>query len=577
MSNAEHIETLRHDTAHIMAMAVQEIFPDTQVTIGPVIENGFFYDFARDNPFTDSDLEIIEKKMKEIVKRDVKTSFKVLSREDAIKLFLDKGEKYKVEIIESIPNDEEIKVYYHGDWFDLCRGPHLNSSGEIGTAFKLTKVAGAYWRGDSNNPMLQRIYGTAWETQEELDNYLHMLEEAEKRDHRKLGKELDLFHFQEEAPGSVFWHAKGWTLFQSLINYMRKRQDEAGYSEINTPDIMDKSLWELSGHLEKFGDNMFTTEAREDRVYALKPMNCPGCVQVYKQGLKSYRDLPLRVAEFGKVHRYEPSGSLHGLMRVRAFTQDDSHIFCTEDQITDESKIVCDLILSIYKDFGFEDVSIKFSDRPENRVGSDEIWDKSEKALRTAMEATGLDYSVNPGEGAFYGPKLEFVLRDAIGREWQCGTLQVDLNMPERLGGTFIAEDGKKYNPVMLHRALFGSLERFTGILLEHYAGNLPLWLSPVQAVVAPITSEIDDYAVEIQETLKSSGFRVEMDLRNEKISYKIRENSLQKIPFLLIVGKKEMEEKSVTLRTFGSKDQEKIKLDNLTDFFEKKCIIPGH
>ena len=577
MSNEEHIEILRHDTAHIMAMAVQELFPETQVTIGPVIENGFFYDFARDNPFTDSDLEIIEKKMKEIVKRDVKTSFKVLSREDAIKLFLDKGEKYKVEIIESIPTDEEIKVYYHGDWFDLCRGPHLNSSGEIGTAFKLTKVAGAYWRGDSNNPMLQRIYGTAWETQEELDNYLHMLEEAEKRDHRKLGKELDLFHFQEEAPGSVFWHAKGWTLFQSLINYMRKRQDEAGYSEINTPDIMDKSLWELSGHLEKFGDNMFTTEAREDRVYALKPMNCPGCVQVYKQGLKSYRDLPLRVAEFGKVHRYEPSGALHGLMRVRAFTQDDAHIFCTEDQITDESKIVCDLILSIYKDFGFEDVSIKFSDRPENRVGSDEIWDKSEKALRTAMEATGLDYSVNPGEGAFYGPKLEFVLRDAIGREWQCGTLQVDLNMPERLGGTFIAEDGKKYNPVMLHRALFGSLERFTGILLEHYAGNLPLWLSPVQAVVAPITSEIDSYAVEIRETLKSSGFRVEMDLRNEKISYKIRENSLQKIPFLLIVGKKEMEEKSVTLRTFGSKDQEKIKLDNLTDFFEKKCIIPGH
>ena len=577
MSNEEHIEILRHDTAHIMAMAVQELFPETQVTIGPVIENGFFYDFARDNPFTDSDLEIIEKKMKEIVKRDVKTSFKVLSREDAIKLFLDKGEKYKVEIIESIPTDEEIKVYYHGDWFDLCRGPHLNSSGEIGTAFKLTKVAGAYWRGDSNNPMLQRIYGTAWETQEELDNYLHMLEEAEKRDHRKLGKELDLFHFQEEAPGSVFWHAKGWTLFQSLINYMRKRQDEAGYSEINTPDIMDKSLWELSGHLEKFGDNMFTTEAREDRVYALKPMNCPGCVQVYKQGLKSYRDLPLRVAEFGKVHRYEPSGALHGLMRVRAFTQDDAHIFCTEDQITDESKIVCDLILSIYKDFGFEDVSIKFSDRPENRVGSDEIWDKSEKALRTAMEATGLDYSVNPGEGAFYGPKLEFVLRDAIGREWQCGTLQVDLNMPERLGGTFIAEDGKKYNPVMLHRALFGSLERFTGILLEHYAGNLPLWLSPVQAVVAPITSEIDGYAVEIRETLKSSGFRVEMDLRNEKISYKIRENSLQKIPFLLIVGKKEMEEKSVTLRTFGSKDQEKIKFDNLTDFFEKKCIIPGH
>ncbi len=577
MNNSEHLEILRHDTAHVMAMAVQELYPETQVTIGPVIENGFFYDFAREIPFTDSDLEIIENKMKEIVKRDEKTTFKVFSRDEAIKLFSDKGEKYKVEIIESIPADEELKVYFHGDWFDLCRGPHLNSTGEIGTAFKLTKVAGAYWRGDSSNPMLQRIYGTAWETQGELDNYLLMLEEAEKRDHRKLGKELDLFHFQEEAPGSVFWHAKGWTLFQSLINYMRKRQEEAGYSEINTPDIMDKSLWELSGHLEKFGDNMFTTEAREDRVYALKPMNCPGCVQVYKQGLKSYRDLPLRVAEFGKVHRYEPSGALHGLMRVRAFTQDDAHIFCTEDQITEESKIVCDLILSIYKDFGFEDVSIKFSDRPEQRVGSDEIWDKSEKALRTAMEATGLEYTVNPGEGAFYGPKLEFVLRDAIGREWQCGTLQVDLNMPERLGGTFIAEDGKKYHPVMLHRALFGSLERFTGILLEHYAGNLPLWLSPVQAVVAPITSEIDSYAVEIQESLKRSGFRVELDLRNEKISYKIRENSLQKIPFLIIIGKKEMEEKSVTLRSFGSKDQEKIKLDNLTDFFEKKCMIPGH
>jgi len=577
MNNSEHLEILRHDTAHVMAMAVQELYPETQVTIGPVIENGFFYDFARETPFTDSDLEIIENKMKEIVKRDEKTTFKVFSRDEAIKLFSDKGEKYKVEIIESIPADEELKVYYHGDWFDLCRGPHLNSTGEIGTAFKLTKVAGAYWRGDSSNPMLQRIYGTAWETQGELDNYLLMLEEAEKRDHRKLGKELDLFHFQEEAPGSVFWHAKGWTLFQSLINYMRKRQEEAGYSEINTPDIMDKSLWELSGHLEKFGDNMFTTEAREDRVYALKPMNCPGCVQVYKQGLKSYRDLPLRVAEFGKVHRYEPSGALHGLMRVRAFTQDDAHIFCTEDQITEESKIVCDLILSIYKDFGFEDVSIKFSDRPEQRVGSDEIWDKSEKALRTAMEATGLEYTVNPGEGAFYGPKLEFVLRDAIGREWQCGTLQVDLNMPERLGGTFIAEDGKKYHPVMLHRALFGSLERFTGILLEHYAGNLPLWLSPVQAVVAPITSEIDSYAVEIQESLKRSGFRVELDLRNEKISYKIRENSLQKIPYLIIIGKKEMEEKSVTLRSFGSKDQEKIKLDNLTDFFEKKCMIPGH
>ena len=572
----KHIDILRHDTAHIMAMAVQELFPNTQVTIGPIIENGFFYDFARDVPFTESDLLVIEEKMKEIVKRNVKTSFKVFSRKDAVKLFSEKGEKYKVEIIESIPEDEELKVYYHGDWFDLCRGPHLNSTGEIGTAFKLTKVAGAYWRGDSNNEMLQRIYGTAWETQEELDNYLHLLEEAEKRDHRKLGRELNLFHFQEEAPGSVFWHPKGWKLFQSLINYMRKRQDEAGYVEINTPDIMDLSLWEKSGHLEKFGDSMFTTEAREERVYAIKPMNCPGCVQVYKQGLKSYRDLPLRIAEFGKVHRYEPSGALHGLMRVRAFTQDDAHIFCTEDQITEESKIVCDLILSIYKDFGFEDVSIKFSDRPENRVGSDDIWDKSEKALKTAMEATGLEYTVNPGEGAFYGPKLEFILRDAIGREWQCGTLQVDLNMPERLGGNYIAEDGKKYNPVMLHRALFGSLERFTGILLEHYAGKLPLWLSPVQAVVAPITSDIDDYAKEIQKELKNKQIRVDLDLRNEKISYKIRENSLQKIPYLIIVGKNEMQERSATIRVFGSKDQEKINFDNLTDFFEKKCMIPG-
>ena len=577
MADQTHIEILRHDTAHIMAMAVQELYPETQVTIGPVIENGFFYDFARETPFTESDLATIETKMKEIVKRDVGTSFKIFSRKDAIKLFSDKGEKYKIEIINSIPENEELKVYYHGDWFDLCRGPHLNSSGEIGSAFKLTKVAGAYWRGDSNNEMLQRIYGTAWETQEELDNYLHFLEEAEKRDHRKLGKELDLFHFQEEAPGSVFWHPKGWTLFQCLINYMRQRQEDAGYVEINTPDIMDKSLWELSGHLEKFGDNMFTTESREERVYALKPMNCPGCVQVYKQGLKSYRDLPLRVAEFGKVHRDEPSGALHGLMRVRAFTQDDAHIFCTEDQITEECKIVCDLILSIYKDFGFEDVSIKFSDRPEKRVGNDEIWDKSEKALKTAMEATGLEYTVNPGEGAFYGPKLEFILRDAIGREWQCGTLQVDLNLPERLGGNYIAEDGKKYNPVMLHRALFGSLERFTGILLEHYAGSLPLWLTPVQAVVAPITSEIDDYAIEIQKQLKSKKIRVNLDLRNEKISYKIRENSLQKIPYLIIVGKKEQEERFVTLRVFGSKDQEKINFENLTDFFEKKCIIPSH
>ena len=569
------LELIRHDAAHVMAMSVQELYPETKVTIGPVIENGFFYDFARETPFTEKDLEKIEKKMKEIVNRDVPVTFKIVTREEATEIFNKIGENYKLEIINSIPENEEIKIYYHGEWFDLCRGPHLNSSGEIGKAFKLTKVAGAYWRGDSNNEMLQRIYGTAWETQEDLDSYLTRLEEAEKRDHRKLGKELDLFHFQEEAPGSVFWHPKGWSLFQNLINYMRKRQDEAGYQEINTPDIMDKSLWELSGHLEKFGDNMYTTEAKEDKVYALKPMNCPGCVQVYKWGMKSYRDLPLRISEFGKVHRYEPSGALHGLMRVRAFTQDDAHIFCTDEQVTEESKIVCDLILSIYKDFGFEEVSIKFSDRPENRVGSDEIWDKSELALKKAVEATGLEYTYNPGEGAFYGPKLEFVLRDAIGRDWQCGTLQVDLNMPERLGGTFIGEDGQKHHPVMLHRALFGSLERFTGILLEHYAGNLPLWLAPVQAVVAPITSEIDSYANEIYNQLKSSDIRVDLDTRNEKINYKIRDNSLQKIPYMLIVGKQEQENRSISIRKFGSKEQEIIKFENLTDFFEKKCMMP--
>ena len=575
--NAEHLEILRHDCAHIMAMAVQELFPETQVSIGPPIENGFYYDFARDKPFTLDDLEVIEAKMKEIVKQDLEITYKVFSRKDAIKFFEDKNETYKIKIINDIPVDEELKVYFHGDWPDLCRGPHLNRTSEVGTAFKLTKVAGAYWRGDSSNEMLQRIYGTAWETQKELDDYLLFLEEAEKRDHRKLGKELDLFHFQEEAPGSVFWHSKGWTLFRTLIDYMRKRQEDAGYEEINTPDIMDKSLWELSGHLEKFGDNMFTTEAREERVYALKPMNCPGCVQVYKQGIKSYRDLPLRVSEFGKVHRYEPSGALHGLMRVRAFTQDDAHIFCTEDQITEESKKVCDLVLSIYKDFGFENVSIKFSDRPEKRVGSDDIWDKSEKALKEAMEATGLEYSLNPGEGAFYGPKLEFVLRDAIGREWQCGTLQVDLNMPERLGGNYVSNDGAKKNPVMLHRALFGSLERFTGILLEHYAGKLPAWLAPVQAIIAPITSELNEYADEINEQLKSNGIRVQTDLRNEKISYKIRENSLKKVPYMIILGKKELAERSVTLRTLGKEDQEKINVEKLNDFFEKECMMPSH
>ena len=471
----EALELIRHDAAHIMAEAVQALFPDTQVTIGPAIENGFYYDFARDEAFTPDDLAKIEEKMLEIINRDTPFVREEWPRDIAALHFESIGEKYKAQLIYDLPADETISIYRQGEWIDLCRGPHMPSTGHVGQAFKLQKLAGAYWRGDSRNEMLQRIYGTAWRDDRELKAHLRMLEEAEKRDHRRLGREMDLFHFQEEAIGSVFWHPKGWTLFQNLIDYMRQRQTQAGYVEINTPDIMDRGLWEKSGHWEKFGENMFTTDAREDRVFALKPMNCPGGVQVYNQGIKSYRDLPLRMAEFGKVHRFEPSGALHGLMRVRAFTQDDAHIFCAEDQITDECRIVCQLILDIYKDFGFDEVRIKFSDRPERRIGSDDIWDKSEAALKLAVEATGLKYSVNPGEGAFYGPKLEFVLRDAIGRDWQCGTLQVDLNLPERLGAFYVGADGEKHHPVMLHRALFGSLERFTGILIEHYAGNLPL------------------------------------------------------------------------------------------------------
>ncbi len=494
-NDEEALSIIRHDCAHVMAEAVQNLFPGTQVTIGPAIENGFYYDFARDVPFTTEDLPKIEKKMHEIVNQGEQFIREVWSREETIKYFSEKGEKYKAELISDLPNDEIISIYKQGNWLDLCRGPHMPSTKHVGKAFKLMKVAGAYWRGDSNNTMLTRIYGTTWRNEKELSQYLEQLEEAEKRDHRKLGKEMDLFHFQEEAPGAVFWHAKGWKLFQSLINYMRKRQDQSGYIETNTPDLLDISLWEASGHWEKFGESMFTTEAKEERVFAIKPMNCPGAVEVYKQGLKSYRDLPLRMAEFGKVHRYEPSGALHGLMRVRAFTQDDAHIFCTEEQITNESKKVCDLILSIYKDFGFTDVRIKYSDRPEKRVGDDKIWDKAEVALKNAMEATKLDYTFNPGEGAFYGPKLEFVLRDAIGRDWQCGTLQVDLNLPGRLGATYVDENGQKKVPVMLHRALFGSLERFAGILIEHYAGHLPFWLSPTQVVIATITSDTDEYA----------------------------------------------------------------------------------
>ena len=562
--NSEALEIIRHDCAHVMAEAVQELYPGTQVTIGPAIENGFYYDFARDEPFTLSDLPKIEKKMHEIIQRNENFTREIWSRNEAIKFFKDKKENYKVELIEDLSVDEEISIYKQGNWLDLCRGPHMMSTKQIGKAFKLMKVAGAYWRGDSSNTMLTRIYGTAWATEKDLEQYLLQIEEAEKRDHRKLGKEMDLFHFQEEAPGAVFWHPKGWSLFQSLINYMRNRQDKAGYVETNTPDMMDKSLWETSGHWDKFSDMMFRTEAKDDKIYAIKPMNCPGAVEIFKQGLKSYRDLPFLLSEFGKVHRYEPSGALHGLMRVRAFTQDDAHIFCTEDQITQESKTVCDLILSIYKDFGFDNVRIKFSDRPEKRVGEDAVWDKAEAALMQAMEATGLEYTLNPGEGAFYGPKLEFVLRDAIGRDWQCGTLQVDLNLPGRLGATYIGEDGNKKTPVMLHRALFGSLERFTGILIEHYAGHLPMWLSPLQVMVATITSDTDEYALEVKNELIKKGIRASVDLRNEKIGYKIREHSTSKIPVIIAVGKKEAQEKTTSVRRIGSTETKTFGLDEI-------------
>ncbi len=557
----EGLETIRHDTAHILAMAVQELFPGTQVTIGPVIEDGFYYDFARKEPFTSEDLEKIESKMKEIVDRDEKTYREVWKRNDAIEHFKKKGEIYKAEIIESIPEGEEVSLYFHGDWHDLCRGPHLTSTGKIGKFFKLTKVSGAYWRGDSNNEMLQRVYGTSWSTQKELDDYLTRIEEAEKRDHRKIGKEMDLFHFREESPGSVFWHQKGWSLFQKLISYMRMKQEIAGYQEINTPEILDRSLWEKSGHWEKFGANMYTSTTPDEKVFAIKPMNCPGCVQVFNQGLKSYRDLPLKMSEFGKVHRYEPSGALHGLLRVRAFTQDDAHIFCTEEQITEECLSVTNLILEIYKDLGFEDVILKYSDRPDLRVGDDKVWDKSEAALLEAIKATKLEYSVNKGEGAFYGPKIEFVLRDAIGRDWQCGTLQVDLNLPGRLGASFVDSDGNKKVPVMLHRALFGSLERFIGILIENYSGKLPFWLCPVQTIVIPISSDFDEYAKEVNNELKKVGLSSEVDLKNHNLNYKIREHSLTKVPILLICGKKEVDSNTVTIRKLDSKKQETMEL----------------
>ena len=564
-NDKEGLEVIRHDAAHIMAMAVQELYPGTQVTIGPVIENGFYYDFARKEPFTSEDLKKIEKKMSDIIDRDVKTKREVWERDKAIAHFIKIGEKYKAEIIESIPKNEELSVYHHGaTWYDLCRGPHLSSSSKIGKAFKLTKVSGAYWRGDSNNEMLQRIYGTCWSNKKDLDDYLHRLEEAEKRDHRKLGKEMDLFHFREESPGSVFWHEKGWMLFQRLVEYMRMKQRLAGYKEINTPELLDKTLWEKSGHWEKFGEHMFTSTTPDEKIFAVKPMNCPGCVQIFNQGLKSYRDLPLKLSEFGKVHRYEPSGALHGLLRVRAFTQDDAHIFCTEDQITEESLSVTNLILEIYKDLGFKDVILKYSDRPKQRVGDDKIWDKSEAALLTAIKKSKLEYTINKGEGAFYGPKIEFVLRDAIGREWQCGTLQVDLNLPARLGASYVAKDGTKKVPVMLHRALFGSLERFIGILIENYEGKLPFWLSPAQAVVCPIAEENNNYVKKLFEDLFKEGIKCDMDLRNEKINYKIREHSLAKIPYIIVCGKKEVADSTVTVRRLGSDKQEVMKRDKL-------------
>ncbi len=576
-STPDGLELLRHDAAHVLAEAVKEIWPDTQVTIGPAIDNGFYYDFARKEPFTEDDLTVIEARMKEIVDRDETIVREVWDREEAVSFFRNMGEEYKAEIIASIPGDEPITLYRQGEFIDLCRGPHLPSTGTLGKAFKLTHVSGAYWRGDSNNEMLQRVYGTAWSTDKELRQYLRMLEEAEKRDHRRLGRVMDLFHFQEEAPGAVFWHPKGWSLFQSLISFMREQQNAAGYREINTPEMVDRSLWEASGHWDSFGDNMFTSETVDGRTYAIKPMNCPGHVQVFKQGITSYRDLPYRLAEFGKCHRYEPSGALHGMMRVRAFTQDDAHIFCTPEQITAESVAVCDLILGIYRGFGFTDVRIKFADRPEVRVGDDAIWDQAEQALLKALEESGLDYTHNPGEGAFYGPKLEFVLRDAIGRDWQCGTLQVDLNMPGRLGAYYIGEDGEKHLPVMLHRAILGSLERFIGILIEHHAGNLPLWLSPEQVKVLTITSDADDFASEVVTRLRAAGIRADADLRNEKISYKVREHSVAKVPVLFAVGQREVEADSVAVRRLGSKQQKVMTVDAAIETLLAEIESRGH
>ncbi len=572
----EALEILRHDCAHVLAEAAKEIWPDLQVTIGPSIEDGFFYDFSKAEPFTPEDLETLEKRMVEIIGRDEAIVREVWERQKAIDYFKSIGEHYKAEIIEDLPADEPISVYRQGDFIDLCRGPHLTSTGQLdGKAFKLMSIAGAYWRGDSRNEMLQRIYGTCWRNKKELNAYLHRLEEAEKRDHRRLGREMDLFHFQEEAAGMAFWHPKGWSLYRGLERYMRGRLEDGGYEEVKTPQLVDRTLWEKSGHWEKFREHMYTTES-EERIFSLKPMNCPGHVQIYRQRLKSYRDLPLRLAEFGSCHRYEPSGALHGLMRVRAFTQDDAHIFCTEDQITSESQIFCDLLLSIYKDLGFEEVHVKFADRPPVRAGEDAVWDQAEGALMTALQATGLSYTMNPGEGAFYGPKLEFVLRDAIGREWQCGTLQVDFVLPERLDATYVGEDNARHRPVMLHRAILGSFERFIGVLIEHYAGRLPMWLSPVQVVLATITNDADGYAEEVARAMRAVGLRVETDLRNEKIGYKVREHSLAKVPVIAAVGQREADEGTLALRRLGDKGQQVVALDDAIAALSREGAAPN-
>ena len=572
----EALALIRHDTAHVMAEAVQSLYPDTQVTIGPAIEHGFYYDFARTTPFSSDDLEKIEARMHEIIARDAPIVREEWDRRDAIRHFADAGEHYKARIVEGLAAGEVVTVYRQGEWLDLCRGPHLPSTGHVGKGFKLLKVAGAYWRGDSKNEMLQRIYGTAWRDEKELKAYLHQLEEAERRDHRRLGREMDLFHFQEEAIGQAFWHPKGWTLYRVLQDYVRTRLEAAGYVEVRTPLLIDRGLWETSGHWDKFREHMFTTDTEDGRVLALKPMNCPGHVQIFKQGITSYRDLPLRMAEFGSCHRYEPSGALHGLMRARAFTQDDAHIFCTEDQITEETRAFCDLLMSVYADCGFTDVVVKFADRPEVRAGEDATWDKAEAALIEAVEASGLPYSLNPGEGAFYGPKLEFVLRDAIGRDWQCGTLQVDFVLPERLDAAYVADDGAKHRPVMLHRAILGSFERFIGILIEHYAGRMPLWLAPVQVVVATITSAADDYAREVEAALADAGLRAEIDLRNEKIGFKVREHSLAKTPIMLVVGTNEIEARAVAMRRLGGKQQENLALDDAIDRLVHEARTPA-